>query len=653
MTTERNFTIYQGQSFTLSLDYVGTVGRGQRMHIRLADSTATVVQILTHNGDANARVIYNDTTQQLDITIGASVSSAWVVLADRVEWVYDIEDYDLSDVDDVVVPYRGRSIIRGNRTRESDVTPSAQMPSGDGRYVRFDTDAQGLSDAQKLAARTNIGAGTGGGGGSGDVVGPASATDDRIAAFDGITGKLIKQGSVTATEVASHLTSTSDPHGDRAYADGLAVNYATAAQGGTADTAIQPGDLATVATTGAYSDLSGLPTLGTAAALDVAATGDAASGEVVKGSDTRLTDSRAPTSHNHSASEITSGTIATARLGSGTADSTTFLCGDQTYKTPPGLTKFTEAESTSSPNATVYVGSLTAAGASTDVDFAACPKGQGAFLTSIPDSTTTGGNKRGAYAVDLQHDVRTVASQVASGSRSVIGGGSRNTASGSESTVSGGSSNVASNNYTTVTGGIGNTASGAASTCSGYGNTTSGTFSTCAGGTVNIASGTGSWITGGTYGTTRGLKYAGAYSMPQRAAAGDRQAMVMPLACAATTDATPTVLTSDAAAAGAANQVVLPNNSTHYFEVDVVAHDASLKSASWKIQGTIRRGANAASTTIVGTNVTTTLGSDLSGGAPGATVTADTTNGALCVTFTGIAATTIYPTAHVRTHIAA
>lgn len=45
--------------------------------------------------------------------------------------------------------------------------------------------------------------------------------------------------------------------------------------------------------------------LGTAATKDVAATGDAASGEVVKGDDTRLTDARTPTSHTHTASEVT------------------------------------------------------------------------------------------------------------------------------------------------------------------------------------------------------------------------------------------------------------------------------------------------------------------------------------------------------------
>jgi hypothetical protein len=45
---------------------------------------------------------------------------------------------------------------------------------------------------------------------------------------------------------------------------------------------------------------------------------------------------KAASSHNHAAGDINSGTLATARLGSGTANSTTYLRGDQTWASVAG-----------------------------------------------------------------------------------------------------------------------------------------------------------------------------------------------------------------------------------------------------------------------------------------------------------------------------
>ena len=45
---------------------------------------------------------------------------------------------------------------------------------------------------------------TGGSSGSGDVVGPASATNNSLARFDGTTGKLLKDGAVIGTDVQAY-----------------------------------------------------------------------------------------------------------------------------------------------------------------------------------------------------------------------------------------------------------------------------------------------------------------------------------------------------------------------------------------------------------------------------------------------------------------
>ena len=51
-----------------------------------------------------------------------------------------------------------------------------------------------------VGTETPLGGG-GGGGGGGDVVGPASAVDDRIATFDGTTGKAIQDSGKTLADL--------------------------------------------------------------------------------------------------------------------------------------------------------------------------------------------------------------------------------------------------------------------------------------------------------------------------------------------------------------------------------------------------------------------------------------------------------------------
>lgn len=115
-----------------------------------------------------------------------------------------------------------------------------------------------------------------------------------------------------------------------------------------------------------------------------------------------------------------------------------------------------------------------------------------------------------------------------------------------------------------------------------------------------------------------------------------------------TTDATATVLTSDNAASAATNQVILPNNSAYAFTGTVVARQQAAggtASAAWRVEGLIRREANAASTVLV--NSALTVIDNQSGWS--IALSADTTNGGLAVTVTGVAATNIRWVATIQT----
>jgi hypothetical protein len=226
----------------------------------------------------------------------------------------------------------------------------------------------------------------------------------------------------------------------------------------------------------------------------------------------------------------------------------------------------------------------------------------------------------------------------------VVGGGSSN-ASGNRASILGGFTNTANNTNSVVVGGSSNTASGSAAAVvgGGSGNATA-VNSVNIGGGNNTANGGNSVVAGGTYGTTRSIN--GNLVFPANINSisitlGSCQSATLLLG-RETTDATATRLTSNTSAASTTNQVILPNNSAYTFQgTCIAARTAAGDTSSWKFEGAIKRGANAASTVLVAAVTPTVIAQDVGAVTWVLAITADTTNGGIAVTVTGAAATTI------------
>ena len=332
-----------------------------------------------------------------------------------------------------------------------------------------------------------------------------------------------------------------------------------------------------------------------------------------------------------------------------------------------GLANWIESISTAAPNTIIPVVSFLVTNAATNVDAVLSPKGTGGLSGRVADSTSAGGNKRGIYAVDWQL-FRSAATQVASNQYAVIsggaenmatgpiatvGGGNLNSATGATSTVGGGAYNTASATGATVAGGESNTASGTDSFAAGISNTAGGAAAS-AFGTGNSATGAGALVAGASnvadgaqalvYGksaSSRGLAGVRAFAGSSHNTVGQLQGMEMVLR-GSSTSATAVVLTVDGAAAGTVNQLVVPNNSSATVSGKVVARDNTTQySSHWIFTAGIKRGANAAATSMVSACTPTMVAQDSGASAWGITVTADTTNGGLSVSFTGAAGATV------------
>ena len=241
----------------------------------------------------------------------------------------------------------------------------------------------------------------------------------------------------------------------------------------------------------------------------------------------------------------------------------------------------------------------------------------------------------------------------ATGIASFVGGGGfdgvntfvGNSASGIGSGVLSGVSNVASGQYSCVIGGSNAQATSGNAVAGGNAAQATGGDSAVIGGRQNIANSTRSIVLGGNRGTTRSITGATIFASADRPIAdgsGVSQTMLLVLG-RQTTDATPALLTSDTGTGGSTtNQVILPNNSAYYFKGSVIANvTGAANGASWSFEGAIMRGANAASTVLIGTPAINRVAASSGATAWLIALTADTTNGGLAVTVTGAASTTI------------
>ncbi len=245
-----------------------------------------------------------------------------------------------------------------------------------------------------------------------------------------------------------------------------------------------------------------------------------------------------------------------------------------------------------------YYIALKAEGAQTNNHVVVCTRGTGAFILGpVPDGSSTGGNNRGTYAIDLQLE-RSGATQVASGSGAVAIG-SRCTSSASGSVAIGFNAVAGSSSYAVAIGkdctstasdgsvamGVGCTASsfhavamGGSCSATAVASTASGLNSAASGnGSVAMGNGCGASATGtAAFGHTASSSRHGMLSFAGGAfsSGGDAQQIIY-VQRIRTTSTSPTLLRSD----GSSVNFTIPSGKAISGYIVVIAKQASSANA--------------------------------------------------------------------------
>lgn len=476
--------------------------------------------------------------------------------------------------------------------------------------------------------------------------------------------------------------------------------FASAAQGALADSAVQPGDLAAVATTGAYSDLTGAPTV----PADIGDLGDVvltapSTGQVLKFNGTNwvndtdntggggggTTNDVMPTARVATTAALPACTYANGSSGVGATltgnsngalaaqDGVTLVANDlilvkdQSSGLQNGLytvtqvgtggTPFILTRHTSNDETGDFVNKIFPLGSE------GTRLGRAWFIctnTSAPTIGTTavtfdyifGVTQGRSSAFDIRATDQGATAGNARGDFSVDLQSHRSSAtqvaSGAYSVVTGGTSNTSGGSQSVVCGGTSNSASGSQSiVIGGNSNVASSDQAVCAGGSSNAASGSYSITIGGTnntasatYASTRGyLAKADKYGQSALAAGGFAGAGSSQMSQMVARGTTTDGTITEIFLDGSAQRITIPTDTSWSYLIQVIARrtDADGETNTYLRFGAIDN--NAGTTALAG--AVSSLATIEDQAAWDVTIDADDTNDALRIRVTGAASKTI------------